>query len=145
MEPPNSSVRLTQLSLGAVAGHELGQDAVGGVVALDDVHIGQHEVGRLGAVVVDHLRHLGEHVLMLAGMDVQRQGVGIGGLDGVVSLDGDHRRARLGLVGIVGNKGLGGPLLRGLNEVGVGGGADQAVAENHVVDLDGGKKIGIFQ
>ena len=80
----------------------------------------------------------GLKMLVLPLVDVQGQGVGVVGLDRVVPLAGDHRRPCLSLVGIVGDEGLRGPFLRGLDEMGVGGSGDQPVAEHHVIDLHRG-------
>ena len=84
-------------------------------------------------------------MLVLANGNVQREGVGIVGLDGVVALNGDHCRTGFGLVGIVADERLSGPLFRGLNEMRVGRGADQPVAQHHAVDLDRRKQMVIFQ
>ena len=85
-----------------------------------------------------HLPSQQELDALLPLVDVQGQGVGVVGLDRVVPLAGDHRRPCLSLVGIVGDEGLRGPFLRGLDEMGVGGSGDQPVAEHHVIDLHRG-------
>ena len=129
---------LAVFRLGSIPGHEFAEHAVRGIIPLDNVHIREHQITGLGTVVVDHVRHLGEHMLVLPLVDIQGQGVGVVGLDRVVPLAGDHRRPCLSLVGIVGDEGLRGPFLRGLDEMGVGGSGDQPVAEHHVIDLHRG-------
>ena len=129
---------LAVFPLTAVAGHKFRQNAVGGVIALDDVHIRQNEIAGLGAVIVYGLGDLREHMLVGAVRDIQTLGVYICRLDGVVPLAGDDRRTGFGLVAVVGDERFRGPFLRRLHEMGIGGRGDKAVAENHVVDFDRG-------
>ena len=136
---------LAQLCLGSITGHKLAEYAIRGIITLDDIHIGQDEVERLCSIVVYHIGALSKHMLVLANGNVQREGVGIVGLDRVVALDSDHRRTGFGLVGIVADERLSRPLFRGLYEMRVGRGADQPVTQHHAVDLDRRKQMVIFQ
>ena len=89
------------------------------------------------------VRHLTEVVEVRLVVDVKAAVVGVGHHLRLIGLADHHRRAALGVAGMVGDEALSGVLFRALNEMGAACGLDDAVAQRDAVDSQRGKQMAV--